>query len=170
MYHYARGMAFAGKGKLEQARNELATLTKMQAEIASASARHNSPNAERVGRIMQHLLEAKIAAQTKDLKTATTFLREAVAVEDTLDYMEPPDWFAPARETLGGLLLQQGKAAEAEQVFRDDLKHNPNNPRSFFGLASALKAQGKKADAQAPGQAFASAWKKADTKLNVGSL
>jgi predicted Zn-dependent protease len=170
MWHYARGMAFAGTGKLAEARKELATLAKMQAEIASAAARHNSPNSERVGKIMQHQLEAKIALGTKDRSTAITFLCEAVAVEDTLDYMEPPDWFAPARETLGGILLQTGKATEAEQVFREDLKRNPRNPRSIFGLAKALTAQGKKADAKAQEQAFESAWKNADVRMKAGEL
>ena len=170
MWHYARGMAFAAMSKLPQARQELATLKKMEPEIASAAARHGSPNAERVGRIMQHLLEAKIAAATKDLRTATTFLRQAAAVEDTLDYMEPPDWFSPARETLGGVLLQQGKAAEAEEVFREDLKHNPKNPRSIFGLAKALEAQGKKAEAKQQEQAFESLWMNADMKLKTADL
>jgi len=170
MWHYGRGLALASTGKLPAARQELRTLVKMQSEIATAASRHGSPNAERVGRIMRHLLEAKIALATKDYRTATTFLREAVAVEDTLDYMEPPDWFAPARETLGAVLLQSGKAAEAEQVFRADLEHNPRNPRSIFGLAKALEAQGKKTDAQAQQQQFEQAWKRADSKLKIGDL
>lgn len=73
-------------------------------------------------------------------------------------------------EAQRSVMLQSGKTAEAEQVFRDDLKHNPKNPRSIFGLAKALEAQGKKAEAQVQEQAFESAWKNADVKLRVEGL
>ena len=168
MWHYARGMAFASGRKLPQARQELEKLREMQPQIASAAARHDSPNAERVGRLMQHLLEAKISAATQDYRSATTYLREAVAVEDDLDYMEPPDWFAPARETLGAVLLKSNKPAEAERVFREDLKHNARNPRSLFGLAQALKAQKK--DATAEQKRFDAAWSNADTRLTIDHM
>ena len=61
-------------------------------------------------------------------------LRDAVAVQDTLKYDEPQDWFFPVRESLGGVLLMSGDAKGAEQVFRDDLARNLRNPRSLFGL------------------------------------
>jgi hypothetical protein len=170
VWHYARGMAEAAKGHLSIAREESAALKRAQPAVEKQATAAEKANLARNGRIMQRLLEAKISAAGGDRQTSITYLREAAAEEDNLDYMEPPDWFAPARETLGGALLQQGKAAEAEQVFREDLKHNPKNPRSFFGLAKALQAQGKKADAQAPEQEFKSAWKNADMKMKVGEL
>ena len=65
-------------------------------------------------------------------------LREAVAIQDTLKYGEPPDWFFPVRESLGGALLMSGDATGAEKVFREDLDRNPRNPRSLWGLQQAL--------------------------------
>jgi cytochrome c-type biogenesis protein CcmH/NrfG len=74
------------------------------------------------------------------------------------------------REPLGAALLLAGKAAEAESVFREDLKRNPNNARSIFGLAESLKAQGKIADNDATRQQFEKAWKRADTKLTLAEM
>ena len=76
-----------------------------------------------------------------------TLLLQAVAIQDTLKYGEPPDWFFPVRESLGAALLMNGDAAGAEKVFRDDLDRNPRNPRSLFGLQQALKAQNRNYDA-----------------------
>jgi hypothetical protein len=86
-------------------------------------------------------------------------LRDAVAVQDTLKYNEPQDWFYPVRESLGGVLLLSGDAKGAEQVFRDDLAKNPRNPRSLFGLHQALKAQDRNSDAWFVEQEFRKAWK-----------
>lgn len=97
-------------------------------------------------------------------------MRQAVATQDDMDYTEPPDWFYPTRESLGGLLLQAGRPAEAEKVFRDDLQRNPRNPRSLFGLTQALKAQDRQHDAAWVEQQFQAAWKNADTKLRVEDL
>ena len=97
-------------------------------------------------------------------------LREAVTMQDALSYNEPPDWLYPERESLGAALLMKGDAAEAEQVFRDDLARMPRNPRSLFGLSAALKAQKRDYDAQFVDKQFQDAWKKADVQLRVEDL
>ena len=93
-----------------------------------------------------------------------------MAIQDTLKYGEPPDWFFPVRESLGAALLLNGNASEAEKVFRDDLDRNPRNPRSLFGLREALKAQNKAYDAQFVDKQFQAAWKSPDLKLRVEDL
>ncbi len=87
-----------------------------------------------------------------------------------LAYDEPPTWYYPVRETLGGALLATGEAAEAEQVFRDDLKHNPGNGRSLFGLWKSLDAQGKKTEAARARSEFDRVWAVADVQLQVEQL
>ena len=72
-------------------------------------------------------------------------LRKAIAVEDSLSYIEPADWYLPVRESLGNLLLIVGRPAEAEKVFREDLERNRRNGRSLFGLVASLSAQQKDA-------------------------
>ena len=77
-------------------------------------------------------------------------LDRAVRYEDALIYQEPADWHAPVRQNLGAVLLEAGRADEAEAVFWEDLKKNPENGWSLFGLMQALKAQGKNDDAALP--------------------
>ena len=86
-------------------------------------------------------------------------LTNAVAIQDTLKYGEPPDWFFPVRESLGGVLLMNGDAAGAEKVFRADLERNPRNPRSLFGLEQALKAQSRDYEATFVEKEFNTSWK-----------
>src|SRR3954469_6993346 len=78
-------------------------------------------------------LQAKIARGKGDADGEIAALREAVAAQDKLGYMEPPEWHYPVREALGAALLRHGKASEAEVVFRErKLKHRgmaePNTP------------------------------------------
>ncbi|HEY7112659.1 MAG TPA: hypothetical protein VIA45_06965 [Thermoanaerobaculia bacterium] len=115
-------------------------------------------------------LEARIAETRKDRRAAIAAWTKAAAAEDQLSYDEPPAWQQPMREALGAALLADGRAAEAETVFRADLDRHPRNPRSLLGLAASLKAQGKTADAAWVQAQFETAWKHADTKLTLGQL
>ena len=169
-WHFARALAAANEGKLDQARTELAALQSATPAMTKVSTNPVGPhNAGVIPQIMVHFVEAQIAHQQKRTGAAINHLRSAVALQDSLDYDEPPDWLYPMREPLGAALLKAGKAAESESVFREDLKRNPNNARSFFGLAESLKAQGKTADAGAR-QQFEKAWKKADTKPTLAEM
>jgi Tfp pilus assembly protein PilF len=120
--------------------------------------------------IAKNVLGAKLALARKDSDGAASMLRNAIAVQDSLKYGEPPDWFFPVRESLGAALLMNGDAAGAEKVFREDLDHNPRNPRSLFGLQQALKAQGKNYDAQFVEKQFQSSWKGGTTQLKMDDL
>ena len=88
-------------------------------------------------------------------------------IEDAGLYFEPPKWYYPIRHSLGAALLKAGQNAEAEAVYREDLKRFPENGWSLFGLAAALRAQGKSAEAAAVDQRFSKAWSAADVKLTA---
>ena len=103
----------------------------------------NSP--KNVARVAEGILHGRIAEAKGDQARAIRAYQRAVEVQDKLDYNEPADWFYPARETLGGAFLRAGQYADAEKVFKQDLKQNPNNPRSLFGLAEARRKQKKSA-------------------------
>lgn len=60
--------------------------------------------------------------------------------------------------------------ADAENVFREDLRRNPKNGRSQFGLGEALRHQGKTQEADTVQRNFLEAWKNADMTLSVESL
>jgi hypothetical protein len=119
--------------------------------------------------IATNVLGAKIAMAKHDSNSAVSMLREAVETQDKLNYAEPPDWFFPVREVLGGVLLENGKASEAEKVFRADLARNPRNPRSLFGLHEALKAEKRDYDAQLIEHQLRDSWKGAN-ELQVSDL
>jgi tetratricopeptide (TPR) repeat protein len=165
-------MALAAKGKVAEAETEH--------HIVSEAADKTPPDqvfampvnnkAKDVLTIATNVLGAKIALAKKDSANAIAMLRRAVAVQDSLKYDEPPDWFYPVRESLGAVLLLNGNAAEAEKVFRDDLDRNPRNPRSLFGLAETLRAQNRTYDAQFVDKQFQSNWKSAEIKLKVADL
>jgi tetratricopeptide (TPR) repeat protein len=127
-------------------------------------------NSEVIPQMMSEIVEARLASAQHQTDNAIEHLRKAVTLEDTLDYAEPPDSLAPTRESLGAALLAAGKTAEAEATFREDLKRNPRNPRSLFGLAEALKAEGKMTEATTARQQFQRAWSKADTKLTLSDF
>jgi hypothetical protein len=80
-------------------------------------------------------------------------------------YNEPPDWYYPVRHTLGAVLLDAGRADEAEVVYWEDLKRNPGNGYSLFGLAAALRAQDRDEEASAIETRFRDAWSAADSEL-----
>jgi len=172
LWHFARGMAFVGKGKMAEAEAEYKIVSDKQAstppdEIFAMPINNKTKD---IFTIARDALGAKIAMAKKDNASAIAMLREAVSLQDALNYNEPPDWLCPEREALGAALLLNGNAAEAEQVFRDDLARNPRNPRSLFGLSAALKAQKRDYDAQFVDKQFQDAWKKADTQLRVEDL
>jgi tetratricopeptide (TPR) repeat protein len=171
-WHFARGMALAAKGKVAEAEAEH--------HIVSEAADKTPPDqvfampvnnkAKDVLNIATNVLGAKIAQAKHDSVGAVSLLRRAVAIQDTLKYDEPPDWFYPVRESLGAVLLLNGNAAEAEKVFREDLDRNPRNPRSLFGLAEALRTQNRAYDAQFVDKQFQSNWKNPEIKLKVVDL
>ncbi|MFI5104369.1 MAG: hypothetical protein ACHP79_05545, partial [Terriglobales bacterium] len=171
-WHFARGMAFAGKGNVSDAEAEL-KIVHQAAEQTPPDAVFAMPvnnKAKDVLTIADNVLGAKIALTKHDSAAALSMLGKAVALQDTLKYDEPPDWFFPVREQLGAVMLMGGDAAGAEKVFREDLERNPRNPRSLFGLSAALKAQKRTYDAQFVDDQFQANWKSPEIKLRVEDL
>jgi len=165
-------MALVGKGKLSEAEAEQKFVNDaadhMPPDVVFAMPVNNK--AKDILTIAKNVLAAKIAVAKRDYVRALPQLRRAVALQDSLNYDEPPDWFFPVRETLGGVFLVSGNATEAEKVFREDLERNPRNPRSLFGLREALKAQNRAYDAQFVDKLFQASWKSDGAKLRVEDL
>jgi tetratricopeptide (TPR) repeat protein len=166
-WHFARGMALAGTGKVNEAEAEYKIVSEAEQntppDMVFAMPINNK--AKDIMRISEDVLGAKIAMARKDSVQAISLLTAAVAIQDTLKYGEPPDWFFPVRESLGGALLINGDAAGAEKVFRTDLDRNPRNPRSLFGLQQTLKAQDRNYDAGFVESEFHDSWKGGEVKV-----
>jgi len=147
LYHWARGMAFAGKQELIAAANELKTMQeKMKgADMSVIMEPFNSPLA--AAKVAEKILAGVIAEQEKNFTNAIAILTEAVTLEDQLIYNEPRDWLLPSREYLGNALLHAGNFAKAEIIFKEDLKENPATHWSLYPLYQCLLKQHKKAEA-----------------------
>jgi Tfp pilus assembly protein PilF len=148
VWHFARGMALASTDRSAAAQTELAVVQQAFATLNVPGVPGFFNGSREILGVAKNVLGAKLAWGRGDHSGALTMLRDAVATQDTFYYIEPKDWYGPARESLGAALLSSGDAAGAERVFREDLASNPLNPRSLFGLAQALRAQGREDDAQ----------------------
>jgi tetratricopeptide (TPR) repeat protein len=168
-WHFARGMADAAQGQPAKAEAERKLLAKLLAAVTPDEPFGFNRVHEVMG-IALNMLDGKIASARHDYRAAVAELEKAVKTYDALRYDEPPDWYLPPREQLGGLLLAAGKAAEAELAFRADLRQNLNNGRSLFGLAEALKAQGKTNEAVEATSQFHESWKNADVQLRIDDI
>lgn len=165
--HYARGMAFTRQKNFAAAAKELEAVKKIAADpqliAAPASMSLNLPDS--VLRIASESLAGELAAEQGDYTKAIAHLDTAVRLQDALAYTEPDDWHYPVRHSLGAVLLQAKRPAEAEIVYWQDLREHPRNGWALFGLAQAMRAQGNVEAAKAIDEDFRKSWAKADIKL-----
>jgi tetratricopeptide (TPR) repeat protein len=162
MWFYARGRALAARGKLEAAEEALAQVraAAQAPELANLRMEFNTSGA--VLGIATEVLAGHIAAAHGRYAAAIAHLRNAAKRERNLLYGEPPEWTVPVRHELGAVLLAAGRPAEAEEVFRASLDRFPKNGWSLAGLAQALRAQGRTAEADRVAEAFRDMWETAD--------
>ncbi|WP_231510410.1 hypothetical protein [Fischerella sp. PCC 9605] len=171
VWHYARGTALTAKGQLQEAARELEHLQAIAADPALEKVTIWDINTTaNLLKIASEVLTGKLAAKQGDYEKAIAHLKNAVNLEDKLNYDEPPPWHYPVRQSLGAVLLEANRPTEAEIVYHEDLKRFPENGWSLAGLAKSLEAQGKTEEAQAVQKRFTDAWKHADLSLTVAQL
>jgi tetratricopeptide (TPR) repeat protein len=161
MAQYARGVAHAAKAEWAEAQAALDIIT------ASDAATPEGAEGKTALSIAVHALSGETATRRGDLDMGITHFREAAKIEDAGLYFEPPKWYYPVRHSLGAALLKAGQHAEAEKVYREDLRRFPENGWSLFGLAQVLRAQGKKKEADAAEARFSRAWAGTDVTLTA---
>jgi tetratricopeptide (TPR) repeat protein len=170
IWHYARGLAYASTGDLQTAQKERQSLAELDRTMAVPGVAGWQNGSKQILGIALDVLDAKLALARGKAAVAVPLLARAVTIQDTMLYIEPPDWYYPVRESLGAAMLRAGDAKGAERTFRDDLLRNPRSGRSLFGLAESLKAQGDATDAAWSQRAFAKAWKNADTQPMIDDM
>jgi hypothetical protein len=166
IWRYARGMAFVGTGQLERAAHELINLQLLQREESVRN--FTIWDINKVGDLLDiaaWVLEGELAAARGDLEKAAHLLGKAVAVEDQLNYNEPPDWFFSVRHHLGPVLMKMEQYEEAEALFRRDLELFPKNGYALHGLYEALIKQSRLQEAKDILHRLERAWKNADVSL-----
>jgi len=167
VWRYARGIALTATGKLDDGQKELEELRKITADpkLKEIPLPQNSPSA--ILAVAEHALAGELAAKRGQLDAAILHLDRAVRLHDALRYTEPDDWHYPMRDSLGAVLLQAGRVAEAEEVYWDNLRRFRESGWSLFGLMQALKAQGKTQEAASVEARFRKAWSAADITLTA---
>ena len=161
--HYARGVALAALGRPAEARVEQATFTQLAAKVPEDWNVGANPSKEVLG-LARQMLEGEISWREGRVEEAFDAMREGARLEDSRVYDEPPGWLQPVRHAFGALLVAAKRHAQAEDVYREDLRRNPGNGWSLLGLEQALAAQGKSAEASSVAAELASVWRRADVQ------
>jgi tetratricopeptide (TPR) repeat protein len=169
LQHYARSVAYAAKDDLPSALAEQAAFAEARARVPKEAFFGNNTGSD-VLDVAESFMRGEILFRSGRIDEGLASLREAAAREDKLRYDEPPDWIQPVRTALGAALLQAGRPAEAEAVFREDLAKLPGNGWGLYGLMRSLQIQKKTAEARAVEQQFDATWKQADVKIKSACL
>lgn len=166
IWQYAQGMANVGKNNLAQAKVALAALQALEKDDALKDVTvWDINNCHELVRIATLVLSGEIAQTKGNLDISITLLNQAIAIEDQLNYNEPPDWFFSVRQHLGPVLIKAKKYAEAEKVYQQDLALFPETGFALHGLYQCLNLQGKTIEAEKIQQRFKKAWQWADVTL-----
>ena len=162
--HFARGIAFAAKRDVSEAKAEQRGFLEARKYVPK-NLLFRLHRANPLLDVAEKMLAGEILYREGKIADALTALRAAVACEDKLEYADPPLWMQPVRHALGATLMDAGRWGEAEAVYREDLKHNPENGWSLYGLFRSLEMQHKKSEAALVRSRFKKAWQYADFKM-----
>jgi len=166
-WHYARGLAFAATGRPGEAQRELAALQTVRDGVPAERTLAGFFKTREMLTLAVEVLSGELAARRREWDAAVRHLAEAARIQDGHWFTEPPPWYFPVRQSLGAILLSAGRPAEAESVYREDLRRNPENGWSLFGLAQALRAQGKTEEAVTTDARYRRAWARSDVTLTA---
>lgn len=169
IWHYARGMAYVAANRLDRAEAEVAAVAKALTHEAFSTTLKDSPLQTNL-QIAARTVEAELAGRRGRFDEAVRLAEAAVALEDGLPYNEPPVWHQSPRHVLGALLLEAGRAADAERVYREDLARFRENGWALYGLMQSLESQGRRDEAQAVRTRYEKAWQRADITLTSSRI
>lgn len=166
-WRFARGLAHLRKGNDAAAEPEIKALEALVGDPRmKAILLDGMCPSEHLFGIALNVLKGERAALAKDFPTAIAALTKAVEMEDENPYMEPAYWTHNTRTVLGAVLIEAGRATDAEAVYLKDLQNNPENGWSLFGLSQAYSKQGKNVEAAKALARYKLAWKEADVELS----
>lgn len=137
---YARGMAYLGRKDLPNAKSELNKLEVLARDERLKEMKIWEINSmQTIVDIARKVLKGEILASEGNFDESIILLKEAVALEDGLNFREPPDWFFSVRHTLGAVQIEAGRYADAVKTFEEDLIVLPRNGWAQHGLKLAYQ-------------------------------
>jgi hypothetical protein len=153
---WATGLAHAALGKSTEAR---AAHAAMREQLKKVTATVRSLT------VAELELDATIEARSGNRKKGFEMFHTAADMEAALIYTEPPSYPRPVVEGWATTATALGDYGVAEQAYRTALTREPGSGRAYFGIAAALRAQNRLAEAQAMEAKGRQAWDKADADL-----
>jgi tetratricopeptide (TPR) repeat protein len=165
IWHYAQGMANLSYNKIPAAKEHLSKIKVLLADSNSTS----KSNLQQCV-IASKTLEGEINAKEKNYSTAIIILKKAVALEDSLNYAEPPIWPFSVRHNLGAVLLEAQQYKEAIHIYQEDLKNYPENGWALRGLMNAYEKIGYQNKYKQTKDRFKKAWKHADVAISSSRI
>ncbi len=171
IWHYARGMAYVNLNKVDEAQSELDSLNKLsESEEVKKIIIWGLNPAEQICKISANVLKSEVLTKKGNYKLAIQLLKQAIQLEDNLNYNEPPDWFFSVRHILGDILINSGDYIGAETIYREDLTYWPKNGFALNGLFESLKGQNRIKESEDIKRQFDQAWKYADSDLKYSRI
>jgi tetratricopeptide (TPR) repeat protein len=152
MMHYAKGVAHAATGHIGAAEEHHGQFAAAVARVPESRTVFNNTCRDILA-VAGAMLDGELEYRKGNVDPAFARLRRAVELDDGLPYDEPWGWMQPARHAYGALLLEQGRVAEAEAVYRADLGlddtlartcQHPGNVWSLHGYHESLTRLGKR--------------------------
>ena len=155
MMLYAQTVAHSALGHIAEAEKTRAAFMEAKPRVPESRRVHNNTVRDLL-EIAQAMLDGELEYRRGNHEVAFTHLRRSVELDDALPYDEPWGWMQPTRHALGALLLEQGRVAEAEAVYRSDLGldgklsracQHLDNLWSLHGLHECLTRRGEAVEA-----------------------
>lgn len=137
---FSRGIGAARSDRIAQARDEVATLVRLVDALKAANDNYWSTVVDAQRLVVQAWITRADGTIDEALRTA----REAADLEETVEkHPVTPGPILPARELLGDMLLELGRAAEAQSEYERVLQREPRRSRALYGAARAAEAAGR---------------------------
>jgi tetratricopeptide (TPR) repeat protein len=169
MWRYGRAVSFARRGQLDRARAEV---KQMHALVGDPSLTldiggTSGTSLKSLVQLAAHVAAGELAVAERRWDEAVRELQTAIDMQDAQRYYEPAPWHYPVRQSLGAALMAAGRSREAEAVYLEDLRRNPENGWSLYGLSKSLELQNRPVEAAAAAARFRRAWARADVTLSA---
>ncbi len=149
--HYARAVAFSATDRIAEADAERVCFLEARDRVPETRKLfHNSCLS--ILEVAEQMLLGELEYRKGNHDAAFAHLWRSVELDDNLEYDEPWAWMQPTRHALGALLMEQGRIAEAEAIYRADLGldgklrrpcQHPDNVWSLHGLHECLTRRGE---------------------------
>lgn len=169
--HYARGMAFLGKKDLPKAKSELSELEVLaKDERLKEMTIWQINSMQTIVDIARKVLKGEILASEGKFDQSLALLKEAVALEDGLNFQEPPDWFFSVRHNLGAVQIEAGEYEDAIATFEEDLKVLPKNGWAQHGLKLAYQKMNEQVKVRQMEALLQKSWATADVDIETSRI